>query len=354
MGVIQAVVPFFFILIALVVIHELGHFFTAKMFGVKVLEFGIGYPPRIWGFKRGETEYTINWLPLGGFVKLLGEEDPTEKRSLAAQAAWKRIVVMAAGSAMNFVLPVLLFAASFMIPRDVPLTLVQIANVVPDAPAGEAGILPGDILLEVNGREIRNSSEASYNINLNLGETMTWTVKRGSEILELEVYGRFERPSNQGATGVEIAPIYNYTERESFAPWTALEKGFTQTHETITLFINQVRTWMAGSQDPEFSGPVGIAQTTGEVVEEAGWRSLIELAALLSLNLAIINILPLPMLDGGRIFFVLIEIVRGGRRISPQKEALVHLTGFVLMLVGVLVISYFDILRVINGDSVFR
>src|SRR3712207_6608056 len=133
MGFFQAVIPFFIILVVLVVVHELGHFFTAKWFGVKVLEFGIGYPPKIWGKRFGETEYTINALPLGGFVRLLGEEDPTDPRSLAAQQRWKRIVVMAAGSFMNVLLPVLLFAISYMIPQEVSTGAALVGSVAPDS-----------------------------------------------------------------------------------------------------------------------------------------------------------------------------------------------------------------------------
>jgi len=152
---------FIFVLGILVFVHELGHFITAKMAGVKVLEFGLGYPPKLWGVKRGETEYTINALPLGGFVRLLGEEDPSDPHSLAAQAAWKRLIVMAAGSFMNFVLAIVLFSVALMIPRELPAGRPQIVQVVPGSPAAQSGLQPGDIIYSVNGRTIDFAIDAA-------------------------------------------------------------------------------------------------------------------------------------------------------------------------------------------------
>src|SRR3990172_3651904 len=156
MDVLRSVGPFLGILIFLIVAHEFGHFITAKIFGVKVLEAGLGYPPRLWGFSWRGTIYSINALPLGGFVRLLGEEDPADPQSLAAQAAWKRLIVLFAGSGMNFVLPVLLFAIAFMIPRDVNVGGTEITAVAPGGPAEEAGLQPGDTIFEINSDEVRN------------------------------------------------------------------------------------------------------------------------------------------------------------------------------------------------------
>lgn len=390
----QTLIPFFVILVVLVVVHEAGHFFTAKFFKVKVLEFAIGYPPKIWGKKIGETEYTINWLPLGGFVRLLGEEDPSDPRSLAAQPAYARIIIMAAGSVMNVLLPILLFGITFMIPQEVSTGQAQVAVVAEGSPAERAQVKPGDIILAVNGREVENVNDAAYLIRLNQGETMTWRVRRpleaanqrlggSAEIVEVRVRGRWAPPQGQGPTGIRLSDAQlsrrlallspdlsdqereeaarrivreeGFTEERSYPIWEAIPRGARSTMESLVLARNQVFSWVAARSRPEgLSGPVGIAQATGEVVDQAGWVALFQLAALLSINLAILNILPLPMLDGGRIFFVVIEVLRGGKRIAPEKEALVHFIGFVVLISLVVVISVFDVMRIFRGESLLR
>jgi regulator of sigma E protease len=362
-------------LVALIVVHELGHYITAKMFGVKVLEAGLGYPPRAWGFTWRGTIYSVNWLPLGGFVRLLGEEDPSDPESLAAQPAWKRLIVLAAGSGMNILLPILLFAIAFMVPREIPLGPAVIEVVEGGSPAAEAGLQPGDTIRELEGREVKNTTDAGRIIRLNMGETIEFTVVRqvlggGEQVLEIPVKARWDPPSGQGPTGIRIAnlagtipqcatftnppPECRPTETQSYNPLTALGKGWTATWDSLILARNQIIGLFHGGQGPDVAGPVGIAQATGEVVEESGWQTLLEFAALLSINLAIINMLPLPMLDGGRIAFVLLEVVRGGRRIAPEKEAIVHLVGLGLIITMAVVVTYFDIIRIIGGGSLFE
>lgn len=347
-------VPFFLIIVLLILVHEIGHFTAAKLFGVRVLEFGVGFPPRLAAVKRGDTEYSINALPLGGFVRLLGEEDPSDPASLAAKSRPVRIIVLSAGAFMNFVLAIVLFSVAYMIPREVSVGRPVIEEVVAESPAAKAGLQAGDIIYEINGRAIKNTQEASYNIRLNLGETMTMTVKRDREFVDLRVRARWAPPEGQGPTGIRIAPQYPFTEMQSYPPWEAVPLGWRATFDALKLARNEVIAWIKGASNPQVAGPVGIAQATGEVVEEAGWKSLTDLAALLSINLAVINILPLPMLDGGRIVFVLLEILRRGRRVAPQREALVHLIGLVFFMTLFVVISYFDIVRIIKGESFFR
>ncbi|MCH7699415.1 MAG: site-2 protease family protein [Chloroflexi bacterium] len=410
----QSVLPFLAMIVVLIVIHELGHFITAKLAGVKVLEAGIGYPPRIWGFKRGETEYTINAIPLGGFVRMLGEEDPDDPRSLAAKPRWIRLVVLGSGAAMNVVLAILLFALAVSIPRNVDESRARIAEVVPGSPAEEAGLQVGDVIFEVDGHDVQNIGELSYRIRLNLGETVDIRVLRGggeeADFVTVPVFSRwatdtyvdedgFERP--QGPTGITISPAFGsiqaltLEEQEEFRlailedlglsptdelppeevvpttrlvpfsgtqwepPWEAIPSGIARSYESIILARNEIESRIRGGTSGggggfQVTGPVGIAQLTGEVVDVAGWQSLIEFAALISMNLAVLNILPLPMLDGGRIVFVLIEIVRRGKRIAPEKEAMVHFAGLVAMLLFAVVITYFDLIRIFSGDGIIR
>ncbi len=379
---------FLLLLVPLVVIHEFGHFLAAKAFGIKVLEFGIGFPPKaVTYLRKGETEYTLNWLPIGGFVRLLGEEDPSDPRSLAAQSAWKRLTVIYAGVVMNLILAVVLLAVGYMVPREVDFTRAQVTSVSDDSPAAEAritgpmqdgsepvqGLQPGDIVLEVEGRDVRNTSEMIYANRLNLGESQTWLINRGGSLLEAEVYARWHPPAGQGPTGITVgAPticndvddngdpincqlLYPFTETDSFWPWEAFPKGVASLKDSLVLTYNEIRVrWGGGgggaatSDEPAFTGPVGIASQTGELIDEAGWRPIIELSALLSLNLAIFNALPIPMLDGGRAAIVFVEIVRRGKRIAPEREALIHLTGFALLMAGVLIVTFFDIQRLVS------
>src|SRR3990170_8171841 len=201
--ILHSVLPFLAMLVVLIVVHELGHFFTAKWAGVQVLEFGIGYPPKLWGIKRGETEYTINALPLGGFVRLLGEEDPSDPRSLAAKPRPTRLLVLSAGALMNFILPVFLFSLSYMIPQEASIGRAVITEVAPDSPAAKAGLQPGDVVLKINNRTINNVADLSYNVRLNLGSQMTMRVQRTdpathqSEIKDLRVRARWAPPDGQ-------------------------------------------------------------------------------------------------------------------------------------------------------------
>jgi regulator of sigma E protease len=165
----HSLLPFFGIFLAVLVIHESGHYFTAKLFGVKVLEAGVGLPPRVWGFRWHDTDYTINALPFGAFVRMLGEEDPGDPQSLAAQPKWKRTVIIGSGAALNVVLAVTLFMVGLMVPREVADGGVQIAKVIPDSPAAHADLREGDEILEVNGRSVDNTGDAVYVVRLSQG-----------------------------------------------------------------------------------------------------------------------------------------------------------------------------------------
>lgn len=346
------IVSFIGILILLVFAHEFGHFITAKLARVKVEEFGIGFPPRIISFKRGETTYSLNAIPLGGFTKMLGEEDPTLPGSLASKSIPIRFLVLSAGSLMNILLPILLLSISFMIPHDMVLEKVQVKEVASGSPAQIAGIEPGDTILAINDHTIRNRGDVGYFIQLNLGSEINIRLQRGElGQQEVSLKPRWNPPKGQGATGIAIIGVDSTIIRESYPIWEAVPSSIIHCWQILVLFRNEVVGWFISETPPQLTGPIGIAELTGEMAK-AGLSPLLEFAALISINLAIINLLPFPGLDGGRLIFVTLEWVRRGKRISPKREGLVHLIGFVLLLLLIMVISYYDIANIIQGESV--
>jgi regulator of sigma E protease len=348
-----AILAFLIILFVLVVAHELGHFLTAKARGVQVLEFGLGFPPRIWGIKRGETLYSINALPLGGFVKLAGEEDPNVPRSLASKGYGTRILVLSAGAVINLILPLILFAVAFMIPHNMVSYPVTIESVSADSPAAIAGIQAGDTVISVDGNTINNAADLQRYIMLNLGKKTTVVVEHGGASQEtVQVTPRWNPPQGQGSTGIKIAqaPETITLTRQSEAFWEAIPNGAIECYQTYILFKNEIIRWIIGASAPQITGPVGMAGLTGEVAQ-AGISPLIEFAAFISLNLGIVNILPLPALDGGRIAFVLLEMVRRGKKVSPRTEGLIHSIGFLLLIGLMLLVTFGDISNWIRTGS---
>jgi regulator of sigma E protease len=349
--IIVTIIVFILVLGLLIFVHELGHFVAARLVGVKVEEFGMGFPPRIFAIKRGETEYSLNLIPLGGFCKLLGEEDPSEPRSLASKRPLTRLFVLGAGPMMNAVLPIVLLSVAFMIPRQVIVGDVRIEEVAPNSPAAEAGIEPGDTVLSINGQSIRNIGDVIYDTHLSLGDETTLELEGSDGSPKVvTLVPRWDPPEGEGAMGVSLSLVNTYEISESYPFWEAVPKGAVTLWETFGLLRNEVRSWFAKGTAPQVGGPVAIFQLTGEA-SEAGPSYLLQFAAFLSLNLAIINLFPLPALDGGRIVFVLLEVVRRGKRVSARTEGFVHLVGFAMLIGLMLVITYVDISRAIRGES---
>ena len=345
------IVAFLGILVVIILVHELGHFITAKASGVRVDEFGLGFPPRLLSVRRGETLYSLNAIPLGGFVKMAGEEDPKVPRSLASKSIGTRLLVLSAGSLMNFLLPLLLFSIAFMIPHNLVMGQVMIKEVAPDSPAARAGIKPGDTVLSVNEQPVNNNGDLYRYIQLNLGKEITILVQHDDLTTEnVQVIPRWKPPKGQGATGIVISTSDPTVIRQHYPFWKAIPMGVITCIETFVLFKNAIVSMIIGVAPVELAGPVGIAQLTGEVAK-AGISPLLEFAAFLSINLAIINIFPLPALDGGRIAFVLLEGVRRGKRISPKREGLIHFIGFTMLMAVIVAITYQDIIRIISGES---
>ena len=353
---------FLLILGGLVFVHELAHFVTARLFQIRVEEFAVGMPPRILSVERGGTRYSLNFLPLGGYVKMEGEEHNTSSDSFAAKPAWQRLIVLGAGGITNLLVPIILFAIALIIPHEVAEGRAVVAGVVPSGPAASAGVKEGDLILAINGRDAHNLQEAARLVRIYSGSEVDLTVRRSGEILVLPVEARRQIPEGQGPTGITItyqpgainvADGMPFTQTVSKNPVAAIGHGTRLTIDTLLLTRNEIFGWFAGNR-PQFMGPVGIAKATGDVAAAApdtqrAISPLLELAALLSINLGIINLLPLPALDGGRILFVGIELLRGGKRVDPKQESLVHFFGFAAFIFLVIVITWRDITQIISG-----
>jgi len=339
------------VLSVIIIVHELGHFFAAKAVGVKVEEFGIGYPPRLLSFQWGETRYSLNAIPFGGFNKLVGEEDPSLPRSLASKSIPARLLVISAGSIMNVILPLLLLSIAFMIPHNMVVGEVTVKEVAPDSPAAAGGILAGDTLVSINGREIYSIYDLQRNTQLNLGKEVTLVVTHSdASTEEIRLTPRWKPPEGQGPTGTTVSMEEWQVIPQSTPFWQVIPQAFSAFGETFILYKNGIITLIIGAAPATMVGPVGMVQMTAEVAS-AGISPLLEFAAMLSLLIAIFQLFPLPALDSGRIAFILLEWVRRGKRVPARVEGMIHLVGFFLLLAVMLAVTYQDIVRIISGDS---
>ncbi len=350
-----AIIWFVAVLMFLVFIHEMGHFVTAKWRKVKVLEFGIGLPPRFWGIQRGETMYSLNWVPLGGFCKMLGEEDPEEEGSLASKGHWSRLLVLCAGSLVMMIFPLILFPVIYMVPMDVVVggEDIAIGYVAEDSPAYHAGVIADDLILEINGEVVKTYDDMSRVMDPALGTQITMLVERGSDQIEFTMLARAEdeRPSDQGAVGIGLHYQTLFTEKESYTPWEAVYEGAQLYGDSIVAMKDGIVAAFRREIPLDVGGVVAGGQITTEIAETGEWRDLAFWAGLLSFNLGFVNLLPIPALDGGRIVFVLIEMARRGKRVSPETEGKIHMVGFALLIALILLITYQDIDRIISGES---
>lgn len=337
-------ISFIVIFSLLVFVHELGHFIAAKLRGVKVREFGFGYPPRLLrlGIWR-ETEITLNLLPFGGFVKM-AEDDPTEPGNLAAKGRGTRALVYSAGALMNVVLAIVLYSVTFMTGALTPTEGpgAGIYWVSPDSPAAEAGMRPGDTIVAINGEPIDQVQEALDLIKAHTGEPIEIVLRRNGHLLvPVTVIPRENPPPNQGAVGVSLGDPWM---RKAYPLWEAIPRGFMAAYNSVRGMFYMIYAAIRGSLPLQVSGPIGIYRETAQVAK-SGLDQLIEFTAFLSINLFLVNLLPLPALDGGRLIFVLLETVRGGRRIPPEREGLVHAIGFVVLVALMIVVTFMDYMR---------
>lgn len=349
---------FILILGLLVFVHELGHFIAARALGVKVDEFGFGFPPRIWRIKGKKTTYSVNWIPLGGFVKLHGEDGQSrDKESFASQRAWRRSIILLAGVSMNIILAAMIFSFGFVVglPTDISGGVptggkirnpqVQVLEVSKNSAAAGIDLQVGDVLVSINGEKI-NSVKTAQDITKNIGENIiNLEYERSGKILSTEVKLQKLLSGNQAGLGVALAE----TGLVSFPLPKAVYQGVIAAVRSLGMILAAFGNIIADlfSQQKvsvDVAGPVGIAILTGQVVK-LGFVYLLQFAALLSLNLAIINILPIPALDGGRLLFITIEKIRG-RPVSPEVETKIHNTSFAILMGLIVLVTFRDIFKI--------
>lgn len=361
------ILVFILILSVLVIVHEAGHFFVAKLLKIKVEEFGFGLPPRAFGFKYGETLYSINWLPIGGFVKLYGEDEAGSgsislkkqkvdkkdaHRAFFSRPKWQKALVISAGVIMNFVLAVVIITFLFaFVGVQTPTNRVLVAEVVKGSPAEAAGFKKGDVIETVMGKKITTTDAIIALTKANQGKEIEVKIKdvKGKEIL-LSVTPRKVYPKDQGPVGIAIeAELVNKKYPLYQAPFVGTKEAIKETVmivEGLSGLVMQLVT--KGVVPSDVAGPVGIAQLTGKVVD-IGFAAVLSFVALLSLNLAIINILPIPALDGGRLLFIVIEAVTR-KKVNPELEGYAHTIGMAVLLALIALITLHDILRVLSGQ----
>lgn len=332
------------VLAFMIIIHELGHFLACRLFGVEVEEFGFGFPPRITRLFRWKgTDYTLNWIPLGGFVRPLGEAQPEIEGGLAASKPWVRIGVYVAGPLMNLLAAVVIYAVIFSRLGMPDMTVIQIQDVVQDSPAAQAGLLVGDTVVSVNDLEANSYDSLRGEIYANLGEEITITYEREGELGEVTLVPRENPPEDEGAIGILMtSPV------KEINWFQALPLAVTSTGQHSVAVMKLPGQLIRGSADPS-GRPVGYkgmydiyaGAKEGQLLPgtPADINVLLFLVSI-TVSLGVLNLLPIPALDGGRILFVLPELIIG-RRVSQQVQNVVNAIGFISVIV---LLIYFNIL----------
>lgn len=322
---------FALVLGGLIFVHELGHFLVALRLGIKVKEFGLGFPPRLLTIGRWcGTDFTLNAIPFGGFVRPLGEDDPSIEGGLAAATPWRRVAVLVAGSVANVLLAILVLTVGFATRWPDRVTILEVAA---HSPAESVGLRAGDIVLRANSQAIHLPPQLAEITYSSLGKTVRLEIQRNGATLEVTVVPRTEWPEAEGPIGVALSwEIITYPLPKAVV--RALQETTHQIHEIVMvparLITNQIQPG-----EVRLVSPVGLKAINDQAVDVAVQLGqlfpVLQLLAFVSLALAVTNLLPLPALDGGRILFVLLEKARG-KRIAPEKEGLVHFVGMAMLL----------------------
>ncbi len=373
--------------LVMVSLHEFGHFITAKLLNFKILEYAIGFGPAIWKSKKSEIQYSLRIIPFGGYCKFEGEDtESNDPRSFSNQAVWKRIIVVAAGGVFNVILGFVLFL--LIISQTSPMVTNKVESVVADSYIAESGLMPGDEIIRINGKKVNFYNDITlYAQDFTENTECTVLIKRGGEKKEIDfkptkstvIYDY----NNEGINVTELVngkpsneEFYEYSDEiikdeELVGKQETVERliiGFVPHQEDVTVFniwgeawnqtrfvvklvynsLSQMITGKVGVD--QMSGPVGIVKEVNTAVNSGStsWLYVLNLTALLTINLGVFNLIPLPALDGGRLFFMLIELITR-KKIPPEKEGLVHGIGFMLLIALVIFVSFNDIMKLIQG-----
>jgi len=342
----------------LILAHELGHFLMAKKAGIKVEEFGLGYPPRLWGKKFGETLYSINLLPLGGFVKLYGEELQERKKNRLnlGKAFWAkskkaRVAVIVAGVLANFLLAVLAFSIVYSI-MGIPTKTkkVMIIGVTPASPAQKAGLHEEDLVLSVDSQEVKGIDHFIRLIDQKKNQPIWLKVARGEKEMNFSLVPRAEPPENEGPLGVVISDVQMKHYPVWQMPFRGAIEGFKEAFVWTGLVLGSLKKMIfdlvgKGEIPKDIAGPIGIFQIAGGVAQ-SGFLAILQFIGILSVNLAVINFLPFPALDGGRLMFIVYEVLTK-KKPKPEFEHWINAVGMSLLLLLILVISINDVRRIL-------
>jgi len=351
-------IPLFLVMFTLIIaVHEFGHYITARLLGMRVLEFAFGFPPRIVAVRRGGIDYSVNAIPFGGFVRILGQDDfAIEQRgagdpgSFTAKPWWAQAIVLAAGVAMNFVLAIVVLTAAFMIGTEAPTGIVRVAEVAAGSPAETAAIQPGDIVRTIDGKEITRTSDLQTYVYSHAGKDVTLVLDRdGRQVGPLTIVPRATPPENEGPLGVRLEEVASPP--TALSPPSAFGQAVRLTGDVVTQIAELPGQLLSRPTNqpgpPPVGGPIQIFLVTA-AVSQLGVAAFLKLIGIISVNLGVLNIIPFPGLDGGRLFFVLLSALLR-RRLSPQVEAAIHAVGFVLLLGLLVVVSVADIRRAAGG-----
>jgi regulator of sigma E protease len=354
----NSILAFILVLGPLIFIHEFGHFLCAKLFGIRVLKFSLGFGPKVFGRTVGDTEYLLSAFPLGGYVKMYGESltdevaSDQQEFSFSHKAIWQRFLVVFAGPLFNLLFAVLVFSTLFAIMGvSQPVNEARIGGVTVDSPAAKAGLAPNDLILSINGAEVQAWTDVARLIKLSEGNPVTLVVRRDGQTLTLTGQPKMEQDKNifgevidtRYMLGIRVAD-----ELVPISPVAALQIGTLHTWTLIKItLLGIVKIIQKVVPASELGGPIRIAQIAGQQMA-AGWANLLHFIGLLSVSLGVLNLFPIPILDGGHLVFFAVEAIRR-KPLSVETRERLQMVGLVLLISLMLFVFYNDFRFLGNG-----